>query len=169
MKFFSKRRCLKYYAVVVKGNDSPQYVARGWAIGMFYGCFIPIGLQLALSIPTSFLLKGSKIGATVGTMITNPVTIFFIYPIQCMVGNFLMGSPIQQETIKTAMENFANNQTWETLLGLGGDLIIAFFIGGAILTGVMTPLTYFAVLIMVKRYRIYQSNKKKSSMEKNKV
>jgi uncharacterized protein (DUF2062 family) len=166
MKIFSRRSCLKLYATIVKGNDSPQYVARGWAIGMFYGCFIPIGLQLALSIPTSFLLKGSKIGATIGTMITNPVTIFFIYPIQCMVGNFLMGSPIQQETIKTAMNNFANNQTWETLLSLGSDLIIAFFIGGAILTGIMTPLTYIVVYSMVKRYRTYKEKQKTSSMAK---
>ena len=161
MNWFSKRRWLRYYAMVVKGNDSPQYVAKGWAIGMFYGCLIPIGLQLILSSPTSFMLKGSKIGATLGTMITNPVTIFFIYPLQCMVGNFVMGSPIQQETIKSAMHNFANNQTWGTLLSLGGDLIIAFFIGGVILTGIMTPLTYFIVLTMVKRYRAYKDKRKK--------
>ena len=77
-----------------------------------------------------------------------------------------MGSPIQQETIKTAMNNFANNQTWETLLSLGSDLIIAFFIGGAILTGIMTPLTYIVVYSMVKRYRTYKEKQKTSSMAK---
>ena len=49
---------------------SPEFIARGWAIGMFYGCAIPFGFQLILSIPTAILLKGSKIGATVATFVT---------------------------------------------------------------------------------------------------
>ena len=49
------------YYKIIRENATPEYVARGWAIGMFYGCFIPFGLQLACSIPTSFILKGSKI------------------------------------------------------------------------------------------------------------
>ena len=28
---------------------SPEFIARGWAIGMFYGCAIPFGFQLILS------------------------------------------------------------------------------------------------------------------------
>ena len=49
---------------------TPEFIARGWAIGMFYGCAIPFGFQLILSIPTAILLKGSKIGATIATFVT---------------------------------------------------------------------------------------------------
>jgi uncharacterized protein (DUF2062 family) len=42
----------KIYAKMVSEKATPEYIARGWAIGMFYGCFIPFGAQLILSIPT---------------------------------------------------------------------------------------------------------------------
>ena len=66
----------RLYHKMVREKASPEYIARGWAIGMFYGCLAPFGTQLLLSIPTSFLLKGSKIGATFGTLLTNHFTVF---------------------------------------------------------------------------------------------
>ena len=65
---------------ILREKAPPAFIARGWAIGMFYGCTIPFGFQLILSIPTAVILKGSKVGATVGTFITNHFTIFVIYP-----------------------------------------------------------------------------------------
>ena len=59
---------------IVREKASPEYIARGWAIGMFFGCLIPFGFQLICSIPAAFILKGSKIGATLGTLLTNPVS-----------------------------------------------------------------------------------------------
>ena len=61
------RRLFRYYynkAVSEKGT--PEYVARGWAIGMFIGFAVPFGLQLMVSVPLAFLLKGSKLGSVVG-------------------------------------------------------------------------------------------------------
>ena len=68
----------------------PERVAAGWALGMFIGCFIPFGMQLVVSIPLAVMLRISRIGATVGTLVTNPVTIFFIYPVQIWVGSRLV-------------------------------------------------------------------------------
>ena len=31
---------------ILREKASPQFIARGWAIGMFYGCLIPFGFQL---------------------------------------------------------------------------------------------------------------------------
>ena len=55
----------------------PEKVAAGWALGMFVGCSIPFGMQLVISVPLAAMMRVSKIGASVGTLITNPVTIFF--------------------------------------------------------------------------------------------
>ena len=44
-----------YYMKAVRDKGTPEYIARGWAIGMFVGFAIPFGLQLAISIPLSFL------------------------------------------------------------------------------------------------------------------
>ena len=150
----------KLYTKMVSEKATPEYIARGWAIGMFYGCFIPFGVQLIVSIPTAFVLKGSKIGATLGTLITNHFTIFIIYPIQCYVGNKLIGGKLGYSEVVKAMADLVKNQDFSTLAKLSWELIISFFAGGALLTAVMTPLTY----ILVKKLVVTRQESKKRRM-----
>ena len=141
------------YAKMVLEKASPEYIARGWAIGMFYGCLIPFGFQLICSIPTSFLLKGSKVGATLGTLITNHFSIFIIYPLQCYVGNKIIGGSLSYMDVKRALADLLKNQDYSTLFSMGVDLIVSFFVGGVLFTAVMTPLTYFVVKSLVNARR----------------
>ncbi len=141
------------YQKIVGEEATPEFIARGWAIGMFYGCLIPFGLQLILSIPSAVVLKGSKIGATVGTLITNHFSIFIIYPLQCYVGSVILQNGLTYDTIQKAMSDVINEQTWDSLLSCGTDLLCSFFVGGILLTVIMTPLTYWGVLAIVRRHR----------------
>ena len=154
---YLKRKYLTICAKMVREKASPEYIARGWALGMFCGCAIPFGFQLVISVPASFLLKGSKIGATVGTLITNHFTIFVIYPVQCYVGNkivsLFVGRGFSWQEIKEAMDVLINDQSMSALLALGWELAVSFFVGGTLLAAVMTPLTYFGVLTLVKSRR----------------
>ena len=161
-----RRFWLKMYIKIVKEQATPESIARGWAIGMFYGCLIPFGFQLICSIPTSFLLKGSKIGATLGTFITNHFTIFIIYPLQCWAGNRLMGGSLSFEASKQAMKDLLEKQNYETLLGMGWELVASFFIGGALLTAVMTPVTYVFVKRLIVTFRAKKEAFEKERKEK---
>lgn len=148
---WTKKQFKRLYNAIVGENATPEFVARGWAIGMFYGCMIPMGGQLLLSIPTAFLLRGSRVGATLGTLITNHFTIFVIYPAQCYVGAVLTGRNLSWEMIKEAMDCLLMNQDYDTLFSLGADLLISFFAGSALLAAVMTPITYFLVKFIKQR------------------
>lgn len=161
MKFTQSFRkwWLKIYTKMVGENASVEYIARGWAIGMFYGCLIPFGFQLLCSIPTAFILKGSKVGATFGTLLTNHFTIFIIYPIQCLVGNHLIGGDLSYEAVNAALQNVLKLQNYKALMDLGMDLLISFFVGGVLLTLIMTPITYFVVLNMVRTHRRHKEKK----------
>ncbi len=141
------------YGKIVGEQATPEYIARGWAIGMFWGCICPFGFQLLFSIPTSFALKGSKIGATLGTFITNHFTIFLIYPLQCYIGCLLIGKNIGYAEIKSAMSDVITAQSYDALMKTGADLVAGFLVGGLLFAAVMTPLTYFAVREMVVSYR----------------
>ena len=132
---------------------SPEYIARGWAVGMFFGCLLPFGVQLFFSVPTAFLLRGSKIGAVVGTFITNHFTIFLIYPLQCYFGSMLIGNPLSYSDITNSLSNMLDKQDWDSLLALGWNLVAAFFAGGLVFAAVMTPITYFGIKKLVEKYR----------------
>ncbi|MGN0853026.1 MAG: DUF2062 domain-containing protein [Kiritimatiellia bacterium] len=148
-----KQQWSRLRAQMLRDKAPPEFVARGWAIGMFYGCTIPFGFQLLLSLPTAYVLKGSRVGATVGTFITNHFTIFLIYPCQCWLGNRLLGGSISYSSICVALEAVLRDQSWAALRQLGWDLLAAFLLGGCILAAVCVPLTYWGVLRVVRRAR----------------
>lgn len=144
---------------ILREQATPEFIARGWAIGMFYGCAIPFGFQLILSIPTALLLKGSKIGATVGTFVTNHFSIFIIYPVQCWIGNRLLGGNLSYGTISHALRDVAREQSWESLVRIGEELVAAFFTGGVLFAIIFTPLTYFGVRALVRKQRARKAAK----------
>lgn len=120
----------------------PARIAAGWAIGMAVGCAVPFGLQLVVSVPLAVATRTSKIGAVAATFITNPVTIFFIYPAQTWaVYRLFFG------------ENPALPAEWtpEAVFALSGRTVTCFFAGGIALAAMLAPLTYLAVLRIAKR------------------
>ena len=132
------------------GDPLPaESVAAGWALGMFVGCSIPFGFQLVISVPLAMMMRVSKIGATLATFITNPVTIFIIYPAQTYVANLLFfGGTLSFDSL-CGLE-----WTWEAVRRLGAEAIASFFLGGFINAIVLTPITYFLVLHIVRASRV---------------
>lgn len=156
-----KKKSIWLYLKIVREKAAPEYIARGWAIGMFCGCLIPFGLQLIISLPAAFILKGSKIGASLGTFITNHFTIFIIYPCQCFVGAKLMGYQLTYCEIKGALKGVLHQESLQSIMNLASEIMVSFFVGGAILTAIMTPLTYFVVKRMVVGHRTRAQRRKK--------
>ena len=159
-----KWKWLRLRARMVREKQPPEFVARGWAIGMFYGCTIPFGFQLILSIPTAILLRGSKIGATVGTFITNHFTIFVIYPAQCWAGNKVL--ELFGRDVMSVDKIIAELNHIGSLSPLSGEFWSSFFIGGALLALVCTPLTYWGVLRAVRNRRARIELRRKERRER---
>lgn len=152
------RFCKYMYTKIVRGSGSPDYIARGWALGMFVGCVIPVFCQLIIAVPLSFVFRGSKVGAALGTFITTPPTAIFIYPVQIWLGNKIINGDLSPDAAKNLLAVF-NSETlsfaekWSAFADMGGALVGAFFAGGLLWAAVMTPLTYFGVRYLVVRYR----------------
>ena len=138
----------------------PEDIAAGWALGVFVGCAVPFGLQLIISIPLAMMMRVSKIGATLGTFITNPVSIFFIYPAQTFVVNrLLFGGSLTYSKL-------ANTEwTWAAVRRLGAEVMASFFLGGFLLAIVITPIAYFAVKRVVVRSRAWRAKRKARMLE----
>ena len=152
-----------YYRLIrrkmVRDPLPPEDVAAGWALGMFVGCSVPFGLQLIVSVPLAMMMRVSKVGATLGTFITNPLTIWIIYPAQTMAMGWLLGRDFSWDYILKAMRGVAKNSDWKTLLSLSGDVVVCFLLGGLALAIILTPITYFAVRTMVRSHRSRRDQK----------
>ena len=131
---------------MVKDPLPPESVAAGWALGVFVGFAIPFGLQLIVSVPLALMMRVSKIGATVGTFVTNPATIFFVYPAQTwVVYNLIFGN--------REMGELPTEWSRRAVMSLSGPVIISFFLGGLALAMVLSPITYHIVKRIVVRHR----------------
>jgi len=131
---------------MVRDPLPPESVAAGWALGVFIGFAIPFGLQLIVSVPLAIMMRVSKAGATLGTFVTNPATIFFLYPAQTwVVYNLLFGS--------REMGELPTEWTRQAVMALSGPVIISFFLGGLALAMVLSPVTYHVVKQIVIRQR----------------
>ena len=132
---------------MIRESLPPEDIAGGWALGMFVGCAVPFGLQLVVSVPLAMMMRVSKIGATLGTLITNPVTIIFIYPAQTWaVYNLVFGN--------REMHDLPSEWTWSAVRALGVDVLVSFLLGGLVLALVLSPITYFTVKRIVVRHRL---------------
>ena len=79
---------------------------------------------------------------------------------QCLVGNRLIGGDLSIDYIKGSLYNVMQEQSLSMLLDLGLELLESFFIGGLLFTAVMTPITYFVVLKIVKKYQLRRERKR---------
>ena len=133
---------------MVKDPLPPEAVAGGWALGVFVGFAIPFGLQLVVSVPLALMMRVSKVGATLGTFVTNPMTILFIYPVQMWaVDALLFGGSLSLANL------FSMDWTWIAVRKLGVDAVLSLFIGGIALALIASPLTYFLVRRVVVEHR----------------
>jgi hypothetical protein len=131
---------------MVRDPLPPESVAAGWALGVFIGFAIPFGLQLIVSVPLALMMRVSKVGATLGTFVTNPATIFFLYPAQTwVVYNLVFGS--------REMGELPTEWTRQAVMALSGPVIISFFLGGLAIAMVASPVTYHVVKRIVIRQR----------------
>ncbi|MBE6357371.1 MAG: DUF2062 domain-containing protein [Lentisphaerae bacterium] len=165
-----KRLCKYLYIKMVRGTGSPDYIARGWALGMFVGCVVPVFCQLIVSVPLSFVFRCSKIGAVLGTFITTPPTAIFIYPVLIWVGNKVINGNLSADSAGKLLEIFNSDlpfiDKWQAFADTGGSLVAAFFAGGLLWAVIMTPLTYFGVRFLVVRYRkMREALRKRSARE----
>ena len=135
-------------AKMVRDPLPPEDVAAGWALGMFIGCAVPFGLQLIVSIPLALMMRVSKVGATLGTLVTNPVSIFVIYPAQTWaVNRLLFGGSL---SFGRLMET---EWSWAAVRHLGAEAMVSFFLGGLALGMILSPITYFVIRRIVIRHR----------------
>ncbi len=148
------RRIVKYYYLkVMRNSGSPEYIARGAALGIFIGFAIPIGFQIAAAVPLAFLLKGAKIPAVVLTFISNYATVLVIYPLQCYIGGFLIFRPFRWAVLVEKLHGLLEERTLASLMELGTPIILSFFAGG-LLFGILTAVPgYYLTLRLVAGFR----------------
>ncbi|VGO17877.1 hypothetical protein PDESU_06479 [Pontiella desulfatans] len=153
MNPFTKKQILQTYLRLMKHKGSPECVGRGVATGLAVAFVVPFSFQMLVAFPLAILFKAAKLPALLFTWITNPVTIPVLYPLQCFVGSHLVGRPLSYGSLQESSIDLIETPTISKLLGLGADLVLAFFAGGLLFGTVAALIGYVVMSNLVRSYR----------------
>ena len=130
-----------------KIEDSPEVIAKGFAIGSFIG-MIPIpGFQIFVAFGVSKFLKVNSKAACIAVFNTNLLTGAFIFAFNYWLGKTVLGISSTFEIPKVINIQFVN-----TILRAGSDVYISLVVGG-IITGIIFAIVsyYFLKQFLKKR------------------
>jgi hypothetical protein len=122
---------------LVKVRDTPEALARGLAIGFFFGVSFFWGLQIVLAVGVSYLLRGNKVVAAAMTAVSNPLTSLPLYSLCYLVGHLIMGGSDDHP-------DFALVHSIEGFLALGPRFFASMLIGTTIVGLVGAVAVYFS-------------------------
>ncbi len=121
---------------LVKVKDTPEALARGLAVGFFFGVSFFWGLQIALAVLVAHLLRGNKVVAATMTAVSNPLTTLPLYSLCYLVGHVLIGGEDTlpdfdqvhsiQDFVALGPHFFLTMLTGTTLVGLVGAVALYF-------------------------------------------
>lgn len=161
-------KILKFFLKLMRHPGTPESVGRGVAVGLFSAFFLP-GLHIPAALLLAMLVRGARGTAMLITLIINPVTIPFIWPVQCYLGNFLLGQPLSQARIEHLLRGILDDPSLHTAGELSGGLAGPFFAGGALLGTLTAIIGYFTATALTRRHRARLATRKAFRINRFKV
>jgi len=155
-----QRRSLEFYLKLMRHPGTPESVGRGVAAGFCSAFILPVGHMVAAFF-LAMLVRGARGAAVLSTWIINPLTIPFIWPVQCYLGSFIIGKPLSFELIKRLVSDAIHQRSVAAAGELSGRLLASFFAGGVLLGTVAAAAGYFFTTKLVKRHRERHAERKK--------
>jgi uncharacterized protein (DUF2062 family) len=129
-------RTIRYgYLRFIRLKGSSAQIARGLALGVFWGMFPLPGLQMAIAILTATVFRGSKIAAAAGTWLSNPITTLPFAALNFHIGQTLLG----HEWSDLPTDNL---RSLDGILNLGVEVIAAYLLGCLVVGSCAALLSY---------------------------
>ncbi|MGB2924663.1 MAG: DUF2062 domain-containing protein [Limnothrix sp.] len=151
------RRTKYWYLKILRQEGTPEAIARGWACGVFAGCFPLFGLQTLMGLLLGTIFQGNKFTAAAGTWISNPLTYVPIYYFNFRVGQIALQKPVTFQEVRL--------ESWSEMGLASVNVVGTLFLGCAIVGLTMGLGAYFLSLSLTARWRSLR--KKKAEAQKS--
>jgi uncharacterized protein (DUF2062 family) len=148
------KKCLIWFIKLFRQESSAECIARGAALGLLAALLIPIGLHTVTILLLGFMFRCNKITAMGVTFaLSNEITIPIIYPLQCLMGSYILGDPLTLLEAKNMLTGLFDGVTMAELLVFWNEIAIPYLIGGAILSIIAMPPGYYLALVVTRKFK----------------
>ena len=128
----------RLYDRFLKIRGGPREVSLGLSLGIFLGMSPLVGLQTVLAVFLSSLFKWSKIAAALGTWISNPLTMPFIYG-----GTYALGARIIGTGGTLVESGDSGFSMFLNLARKSPEILLDMMVGGIVVGLPLAVLAYF--------------------------
>ena len=163
--FKKKRKKRKLDAFIKKYKIPREYlsvnrksITRGLAIGIFWG-FIPMPMQMLAVVATTPLTKFNVPIAIAMVLLSNPITMPFMYYMEYLTGTFLLG--YESLHVELSIEWFSSNFE---------DIFIPLYTGTLFYSIVVSATVYYGVnWLWIKSVRKEKRHQKQKDSRGDKI
>ena len=151
------------YLRLIRLRGHPHELALGMAFGIFMGMTPTLPLHTILAIALALVFKASKITAAVGTLVCNPLTIYFIYYYCYKIGSLILGFDHNTKFLSPVVEAINHGEFFNiitTILGGGGMVVAAFLLGGIVLGILFAVPSYGIFFYFFKAFISWRKSRK---------
>lgn len=160
------KKCVIYFIKLFRQESSPECIARGAALGLLAALLIPIGLHTVTILLLAFIFRCNKITAFGVTFaFSNEFTIPIIYPLQCLMGSYILCDPLSIVEVKKILAGLYNDVSIHELVTVGRELGIPYLIGGFILSALAMPPGYVFALKYARKMQERHREKMRKRLE----
>jgi len=146
-------RLLRFgYLKVMRIKAPPHSLALGMALGVFVGCLPVIPFQTVIALALAYIFRCNKIAAALGTWVSNPANVVFVYYFLYQVGRFFV--PGVQNCFDP--EHLALAE----MLQSGWHLVMVMSVGGVIVGIPAAVLTYCVTVRVVLLYHARRAERR---------
>jgi hypothetical protein len=139
---------------LVKVKDTPEALARGLAVGFFFGASFFWGLQIAVAVLVAHLVRGNKVVAAAMTAVSNPLTSLPLYTLSYLAGHVLVGGD-------DPLPDFSTVHSIDGFLTLGPHFFVTMLVGTTIVGAVGAVVVYFTSARLLGALRRWHAGKSK--------
>ena len=137
----------KILSLLLKQSGSPFFNAKGFAIGVFSGCFPFFGFQTLIGIFFAKLAKGNIVLAAIGTWISNPFTYIPLYYFNYKVGSIFYNT----SSYKIIEKSLVIDDLWKEGRIFSLKLLLGSSCVGFVLALICGSIVFFINKIKIKR------------------
>lgn len=160
-----RRQFKRAYVNMLREQGKPEVIAGGVALGTFFGFVVPPGIQMIVSIGFAPILRVNPVAAALGTWISNPLTMPFIYPLAMTLGAYITGYSIR--------DNFPLDEpgfwAFMTSLPAHSRIIFVMTVGLSAIGGGASFIMYYVTKGLVIEYRLKREARRKRRLKRKKA
>ncbi len=137
---------------LVSLNDTPERIALGFAVGVFFAFSPLLGMHTFLGLLVAFVFGLNRVAVLVGVFINNPWTLVPIYGLAAYLGGLLVGFPPAASLPNLEWSGVLQRRFWAELAGHWG-IVKPVLLGSTILSVGFALISYPVALFLVQKAR----------------